>query len=502
MKKGKITNLAAVLLLSVMSLGSCQTNDPYTITIWHTFGKIIQDNLEKHIKNFVDLVYEQDGIRLNIVQSYKGGYDDILDSVSKGLSTGNVPTIAVAYPDHVADYLYLDSSAVVNFDDYINDNEIGFGKEAWLGDKYGIEDFLPAYIEEGQNFVQEGTYVLPLMKSTEVMFYNTELVNSLLDEIEALPENSPYHMDRTRVTESATTAEFLDMISWDELMQIGAYAVAKDDNGDYLWSDYPTNKDEFYPVFYDSDGNLFITKMMQNEIPYSSVDYTTGSGKIDFEDEPYLTQAKDMVSELKDSYDAGVLTTKGCVGEYGSNYFIDENCIFSIGSSGGTGYQIPSSKSFTVGVCMVPADNNNPLYVCQGPSLCMLKSSSLTDDVNQTRNYYAWKFIKYLTNPTVNVELCTYGSEGYSPVRYSAYETDQYLDYLLNGEEYADTALVVGDMLEMYFTTAVFTGSAELRDNVGGIITEVLKKGTDIDTAFKTAIEETKLSMTQSSGGN
>ncbi|MCD8204409.1 MAG: extracellular solute-binding protein [Coprobacillus sp.] len=509
--KGKFKQISLVMVISLLAVTACDGSsddskkddrgDPdVTVTFWHTFGKTIQDTLDRKIEDFEDLVWENEGLNVEIVQSYRGGYDDVLSNVLQGFSAGNVPTIAVAYPDHVADYLNMEENPgdyVVNLDKYINDSKVGFGKEKWLGDEYGIDDFISAYIEEGQQFVYEGTYLIPLMKSTEVMFYNIDIVEPLLQSMTSLSEDSEYHIS----LEGQTINQYLSSISWDELMKIGEYSIATDENGDYIWNDNnaPSKRNDedtsFYPVFYDSDSNLFITKMLQNEIPYSSVNQETNVGSIDFETGDARTAAEAMVEELKDEYDAGVLTTKGCLGEYGSNYFIDEQAIFSIGSSGGTGYQLPSSDSFKVGVCSVPADNNNPLYVCQGPSLTVLRNPSLTDDENDMRNLYAWKFIKYLTNADVNVELCTYGSEGYSPVRESAYVTDEYQDYLLWGEEYADTARVVTDLGNSYFTTAVFPGSATLRDQVGGIVTEVLLGHSEISSAFTNAINQTKLSM-------
>ncbi len=495
MKKiSKVGLTAIVALLGVGALSGCgEKNEGITVTFWHTFGKTIQDTLDRKITEFETLVREQEGVKVHIDQNYRGGYDDILSQISQGWGAGNVPTMAVAYPDHVADYINSEEYAgqyVVNLDQYINDSEVGFGREKWLGDTVtGTDDFIPAYFEEGQSFVLEGTYTLPLMKSTEVMFYNVDIVDPLLDDMRELDEGSEYYIPG--IKDESNNNRFLSSISWDELMIIGDYFLN-------VWeSSYkPPIDDDFYPVFYDSDGNLFISKMMQNEIPYSSVNYVTNKGSIDFETGDARSAAEAMVQSLADYHDKGVLTTKGAIGEYGSNYFVDGKALFSIGSSGGTGYQLPSSDSFEVGVCVVPADNNNPLYVCQGPDLVLLRNPKLKDSENDERNLYAWKFMKYLTNPDVNVELCTYGSEGYSPVRQSAYTTDEYMEYLEWGEEYADTAKVVlNDIGTNYFTTAVFPGSATLRDQVGGIITNVLTGNATVTDAFDVAINTSRLAM-------
>ncbi|MCD8203754.1 MAG: hypothetical protein LUB56_01335 [Coprobacillus sp.] len=491
----KISLTVAVIALSLTAT-SCGSKDDGKIHVifWHTFGQGIQDRLDDIISRFEKDVYDNEGVEVVVEPVYKGGYDDIFSNINQGWSADSVPTIAVAYADHVADYINSegkDGEHVVNLDKYINDPEVGFGKEKWLGDtEEGLDDFIPAYIEEGTSFAKEGTYLLPLMKSTEVMFYNKDCTDAILDQMtgvseDGLKEGDPYYID----TNGLTYDQYLSQISWDELMKIGEFAA--DEN---LWTNDRLSTD-FVPVVYDSDGNLFITKMYQNEIPYSSVNYETKKGSIDFEEGEAREAAEEMVSELLYWHDEGVLETKGTLGEYGSNYFIDQEAIFSIGSSGGAGYNFPTTNDFEVGVCTVPADNDNPIYVCQGPSITLLRNPALSDEVNDERNYYGWKFMKYLTNVDVNIELCTYGSEGYSPVRYSAYETDEYMEYLKYGENYAQTAQVVLDIIDSYFMTPSFPGSATLRDQAGGIITDVLSHNNSVSAAFDNAINQAKLSM-------
>jgi ABC-type glycerol-3-phosphate transport system substrate-binding protein len=336
-----------------------------------------------------------------------------------------------------------------------------------------IKGRFPAFLEEGQQFIREGTYCFPLMKSTEVMFYNKEQVDTLL----------PLY-DATLNTEAART-RFLNNMSWDQFLDVCEAAIEHK-------SSLISTLDR--PAYYDSDSNLFISKMFQNEIPYSSINPETQKGQIDFETGQANADAKAMVASIKEAYDKGLITTKGCEGTYGSDAFTAEESLFSIGSSGGAGYNFPDSDNFTVGVCKVPASNNNPLYVSQGPSLCMLKNTSLSDSVNRDSLEYAWKFVKFLTNTENNIELCIVGSEGYVPVRESSYETELYFDFLLNGENYAAVAnVVVDDISGNYLSAAVFTGSDRLRDQVGGIISSVLLNMSTIDKAFADAINNTKL---------
>ena len=465
---------------SSSSSSSQQPGGKVEVLFWHTFSQSIVNSLEQVIPDFEAAILETEGVEVDIQLAYQGGYDEIVDKITKGFSTGNIPTMAIAYPDHVADYLLAEQTPgqyVVNLDQYISNSEYGFGTEAHLGDKanYDEYDIVEAFLDEGRQYIREGTYSLPFMKSSEVMFYNVEALTAVLNLYK--PEFGGA---------ASVIKEYIDNISWEDFMDLLGFIQ---DNKDQL--DMPSLE---IPAFYDSDSNFFISKMFQNEIAYSSI--VDGNGQIDFESGEARSKAEAMVAEMKEDYDSGKFFTKGTEGTYGSDHFKNAKSIFSIGSSGGAGYNIPSADDFTVGVCKVPASNDNPLYVSQGPTFTMLRNPALSNDVNDARNLYAWKFMKFLTNPDMNVRICITGSEGYVPIRYSAYESANFLDYLEIGEELAEVAkIVINDIDGNYLNTAVFKGSATLRDQVGGILVTVFKGDKSVSQAFTDAINNTKLKM-------
>ncbi len=449
------------------------------INFWHTCGQTIVDNLEQKIEDFSKKVLEKENVKVNVKLTYQGGYDDILDNIEKGFSAGNVPTIAVAYPDHVADYLNDEGNEpgkyVCNLDDYINDSEIGFGKEAWLGDEYESDDFVEAFFEEGRQYVRKGTYSLPFMKSSEVLYYNLDFL------MEAMAIYKP-ELDNSEDQVKA----FMKTCSWEDFM--GICRVIKE-NKTGAFSDIEV------PALYDSDSNFFVSKMFQNNIPYSSIG-SDGKGHIDFEDEGNFEKAVQMVSTLKGYYDEGLFSTKGITGTYSNTAFNKEESVFCIGSTGGAGYTIPKGDAFELGVCPVPASNNNPLYVSQGVTLTLLKNPAYSAEENALRCKYGFKLMKYLTNAQVNTEMCIRGSEGYMPVRQSAYETKLFLDYMEEGEDYAQTLKTcIDDINGKYYNTATFPGSATLYDEVGGVFASVFKDGKDITETLKRAISNTKTKM-------
>ena len=455
-----------------------------TVKFWHTFGQTVVDGLQAKIKTFAELVKQNDGVDVTIDMKYQGGYDDIAKKISDGYSVMNTPTIAVAYPDNVADYIEVGKSAnaeyVVNLDQFIKSNEVGFGKEKWLGDKYDEEDFIEDFFEEGSAYTLEGTYSLPFLKSTEIMFYNMDML------VEVMKGYKPeFNNSKSKIK------EYMSRLNWNDFIDLCSYVKTNTmTNPDFNVLEVP--------MWYDSDANLFVTKMYQNKIPYASIE--EGKGKIGFRDETNFAKTVDMLDGFRQLYKDGLMLTKGIKNTYGSDYFTGEKCLFSIGSSGGSGYNFPQADAFELGVCRVPVSNNNPLYVSQGPTLAMFNDRGLAEDVNEATKLYAWKFMKYITNGQVNAEICVNGSEGYIPVRHSAYETAFFQEFMEEGERYAMCYKVVVDDVNSdagYLVSPAFKGSAALRDECGSLLTAALNAANKeaIPALVNTAISNAMLKM-------
>ena len=459
--KVKAFLLALPLMMGALSGCANSGSKGLKIKFWHTFGQTVVDGLKSKIADFKKLVKENDGVDVEIEMKYQGGYDDIAKLISDGFSVKNTPTIAVAYPDNVADYIEVGKSAgvdfVVNLDQFIKSSEVGFGKESWLGDKYDEEDFVEDFFQEGSAYTLDGTYSLPFLKSTEIMFYNMDLL------VEVMKDYKPeFASSKTKIK------EYMARISWTDFMDLCAQIKAN-------LKKYSNMLE--VPMWYDSDANYIITKMFQNDVPYTSID-SAGKGKIDFaKGSDAFDKVVDLLDDARSNYADGLFTTKGIKNTYGSDFFTNEKCIFSIGSSGGSGYNFPQADAFELGVCRVPASNNKPIYVSQGPTLAMFNDRGLDKDVNEKAQRYAWKFMKYITNGQVNAEICVNGSEGYVPVRHSAYETSFFQDFMAEGEKYAQCYKVVVEDVNSeggYLVSKAFKGSASLRDECGSMLTAAL----------------------------
>lgn len=495
-KTAKLLVFSSLLLTGMSSLTACGDSfDGLTINFWHTFGQGVTSGVNEIAEDFAKRVLDHDGVKLRIKLTNKGGYDDILGKIGKSFADASNPTIAVAYPDHIANYFAAEKNPgdyVVNMQDFVDSTDVGFGREDWLDDELDETDFIPEFLAESTEYTRNGFYSVPFLKSTEVMLYNLSLLRKARDA--GCFEDIGYTLSN-----DDEIRETMDQITWDEFMDLCESIVSHKTEiaNDMLW-----------PVYYDSDSNLMISRLYQSNVAYSGIDsnkhgYIGFDGRSESASEDRKQAYADVQSLLKDYkewYDGGLFMTKGVKGEYSSNFFPNDKVMFAIGSSGGSGYSLPKRSDFELGSCKVPYSSGNPKYVSQGPTLTLLNNKKMSSEDNKKAVEYGWKFLKFLTNAENNAYLCAGFSEGYVPVRTSAYETEEWLGYYNASTAYtAVTHTVVEDINGNYFSTPVFTGSSELRDQLGGCFADVMKLGKNpsessikglLDTAIANAISK------------
>ena len=271
-----IAGVTLLSLASIASLSSCndEANSPYTIVFQHTFGQDVRNSVERYCKKFVKIVKDQDNIDLDIKLDYAGGYSECVKKTTNKISTGDLPTITVAYPDHVAIYKALekkDKRIVVPLDSYIDDPVIGLTKEAAYNPNLkGVDDIVESFLDEGRQYTEEGTYSFPFQKSTEIMLFDKARVEQILIDMGKDINTS--------------VEDYLNGITWNEFIDILRYEKQ------HISKYYPTNSENVYPFAYDSDANLFISQSYQRDIPFISME--NGKGKCDFNND----QAKEMVN--------------------------------------------------------------------------------------------------------------------------------------------------------------------------------------------------------------
>ena len=422
------------------------TDKKVTITFYHTMGEALRSVLDKYIVEFNKLYPN-----IEVKHEQVGGYDDVREQIKTEITVGDQPNIAYCYPDHVA--LYNVAQAVQTLDDLIAATETitrADGTTEQLGlTQQQIDNFIDGYYAEGRAFGDGKMYTLPMSKSTEVLYYNKTF------------------FDDNGLTVPTT---------WEELKALCARIKEIDPN--------------CIPLGYDSEANWFITMCEQYGSPYTSA---TGDHFL-FDNE----QNRAFVTEFRDWYQKGYVTTQDLSGGYTSALFTknpaeDGNCYMCIGSSAGANHQIPKNDNgtfkFEVGIASIPQVNPAaPKVISQGPSLCIFKK-------NDSQEVLAsWLFVKFLTT---NVDFqAEFGmTSGYVPVLENVTDNKVYAEELEHANGYEGLALlstkVCLEQADAYYTSPAFNGSSTARDEVGKLMQICLTtKESDVAAAIKKAFED------------
>lgn len=496
MKKVKILTLSASLLMALATMTSCggttyeeqflPEGDPTSkkvIDFWHCLGKDKTANLEKIVADFntkYDGKYE---VKLTKIA---GDYDALHDAVKTKLAANEIPAITMGYPDSFAEYMTNDinDSVIIKLDNFIADATDGYTATE-------IADFVPEYYNEGRNYQLEGTWSLPMYKSTEIMYYNESYFAGDNEQ-----NIAKFADDNTFKGLLATVQNKGASVTDDELNALRTYVNG---HSGYTYQ-VPTTWDDminlsakikadraahnitgqFFPVGYDSDANMLISQFAQRGIGYTvnSPEALQDPSKHFVFNTP---EAQAFVTEVVGHINNGLLITKGSLGgsKYTNEYFTARECVMAIGSTGGSSYQV--SSNFKVSLAPVPYYGETPKYIMQGPSVCFFNNS------DPYMHKGAWLFYKAMSEPVANARLALENS--YDPVRISSYETTDYLNWIARHDvdlKY-DIPYHTKDLKNYYLTSPVFVGSSTARNQIGLIIQNVTNKGYSVQQAFEGA---------------
>lgn len=427
---------------------SFDTETPVTVTFWNTMGKNLQEPLKEAIDEF-KVLYPN----VTVVSEQIGSYDDVRDQINTNMGTGDYPSMAYCYPDHVA--LYNEALITVPLDDVIEHPQYGFGGEQVLFDNAPVlEDFVPGFWAEGSQYEDGQTYTVPFLKSTEALFYNKTFFQKHNLEVPT---------------------------TWEEVWEV-CEAIKK-------------IEPQATPLGYDSESNLFIT--LAEAYGY---DYTKAEGDYFYFDNDGM---KGLMKQFKEYFDKGYFTTGELCGGYTNTLMTDSSqtsrAYMCVGSTAGAKYQVSSTGEFETGVAAVPTAAGKELKcMSQGPSLVFFKKANPQEVVA------AWLFTQYLLTPETQAKFAF--ASGYLPVTKPATATEVYQTFLnraykedgsLNDIAAASSQQAVAQN-DHYFSSAVFIGSSTARDQAASLMISILgdKEMTadnmvaKIDEYFEAAIKE------------
>ena len=474
-----------IMLIALVSVASCDNNpvpeggvlEPdqidtskeTVVTFYHANGAAIQEVIQEIIDNFQEDMYEQYGVRVTVEQTSQGDYDTLRQTIASSIASGNQPTVAQTYPDHVS--LYLEGEAVASLDKYIEHKS--YGLEGSASDSYG---YIDRFWAEGSIYDKEGTtYSIPFNKSTEVLFYNKNLFDKYGWEVPA---------------------------TWDDVI-----AICEDWKQTAEYQKVVDSKKDVGGIGIDSEANFFITLIQQWGGQYTGFD-KDGNGTYLF-DNP---KAKAALAWLVEEFNKGNTVTSTHLGtNYCSDAFKAGQLPMTIGSSAGASYNVVTDGSFVTGVAPYPqvagASEDEKQVIQQGTNITLFESRDKQEEL------FGWLFMKYLTNyeSSLNFTLNT----AYFPIRKDVAASEEYQKYvsqiLYDEEGNPQVDKETGEIVKQYdavkevcvvglaqapyfYTSVAFPGSAKARTEGELIIQEILynQETYSIDKAIADALAALK----------
>lgn len=460
---------AAALLMGTLALSGCHgrreqaaftvpesfdTSRQYEVVFWakNDTNKTQTDIYKQAIEDFQQL-YPNITVTLRLYTNYGDIYNDVITNIS----TGTTPNVCITYPDHIATYLTGDN-VVVPLDDLFADEQYGLGGSGLLYEGPTQEEIVPQFLEECR--LGGAYYAIPYMRSTEACYINKDFVEALGYEVP-------------------------DVLTWDFIWEVSeAAAATKGADGVYSLN----GQKVLIPFLYKSTDNMMIQMLRQQGAGYS-----TQTGDVQL----FNDTTTGLLLDIADHTAKGAFSTFKISG-YPANFLNAGQCVFAVDSTAGStwmGCDAPLMDiaadevvDFDTEVRMVPQfDPENPQMISQGPSICIFNKEDPQEVLA------SWLFAQYLL--TDEVQIAYSQTEGYVPVTTRAQNDAGYQDYLSRAGEDNDTHYAVKlqavqlllDHLDDTFVTAVFNGSASLRDAAGQLIEDVTKsvrRNQTVDEAY------------------
>jgi multiple sugar transport system substrate-binding protein len=406
-----------IMIISIL-LSGCQSKEllseksPVTINLWHNYGSLMKDTMDILIDEFNETVGKEKGIIINVT-SITGTAtinEKLKMAVNDEPGAPELPDITTLYPNTAL--LLADHGLLVDIESHFSKEELSL--------------FIPEFVEEGR--LPDGKlYVLPIGKSTEVMFLNNTIFNRFMKD---------------------SNVSYNDLHTFEGILDIAEKY--------YKWTDDQTpsvENDGKAFINYDSVFNMAQTIFKQTNEKLI-VDGNINLSSYAFED-VWSNYFKPAVKGYISVYDG-----------YGSDLIKTGNVVANIGSTAGVlfysdivTYEDNTTEPAEVLVLPYPViDKGKRIAIQRGGGMCIIKS-------NEVKEYAAGIFLKWFTAPKQNLKFVS--STGYLPVTQKAVEmTDD------NGIEMDDrmrnlqnTAKEMAEKYTFYYTP-VIDNFDELEDSL------------------------------------
>lgn len=340
---------------------------PITITVWHYHNGNVKDKFDALVNKFNETIGAERGI---VVEAKSYGdvnqlAEAVYDAANKTIGSQAMPDIFAAYPDNA--YRINKISELVDLEQYFSQDE--------------LKEFRKEFLDEGRFGADEKLRILPVAKSTEVLYLNKTYWDQFAKE---------------------TGASIEDLSTWE-----GVVKTAE------KYKNY-TGK-AFMGI--DANANYMLSASMQ-----LGTELYTYSG-----DRAKLNFSKDIAYKIWENYYIPYL--KGYFaksGRFSSDDAKTGTVLAYTGSTAGSAY-FPKQVAFNekevypIDVITLPYpyfENGKPYAIQQGAGMCITKS-------DKAHEYASALFLKWFTDEEQNIDFAV--STSYFPVKNKALVEDKIL---------------------------------------------------------------------------
>ena len=349
-----MTTLAGCSSKSGSSDMVTELTEPITIEMWHYMNGGQAEALNSIIEDFN--ATNDKGITVNAIS--QGSIGDLNKKVISAAQSNSLPAIINVYPDLATGL--IEDNKLVDLALFINDENVGMADE--------MDDFVDTFIEETSQWGEGKIYGLPMTKSTEVLYVNKNMLESL-----------------------GYTLEDLEDLTFEKLAEISNKAVTELGVAGFG---------------FDSSSNAFISSLKMD-----GPDFVESNGTINVDNE----WVREYMTFFQQQAQSGAFRIAG-EDKFLSNPFVNQKMLCYQGSSAGYAY-LNNDGAFEIAVVEVPVfQGKDKAVMQQGASLFV------TNNVSAEAQYAAYEFVKFATNAENTAKFAT--ATGYLPVRKSAIETD------------------------------------------------------------------------------
>lgn len=364
-KKSFLVLLLVVLSINIAGCSFNKTKEIVNLTIWHVYGGQTDSPLNDMIKEFNQSIGKEEGINVQVtsVTNTNTIHEGVLASANREPGAAELPDMFVSYPKTVL--AMPDADILVDYREYFTEEEFSL--------------FIPEFLQEGE--IEGRQVILPVAKSTEVMFINKTAFDRFAD---------------------ATGAKLEDLQTWE-----GLYKTAESYTA---WSDAQTpeieNDGKAFFV-HDYHFNYFQVGVESLGESFFEGDSIAFGEKFSEIWEPYATAAIQGAVWLQKGYATEPLRTGDSIVSVASSASI-------LYYSDVVTYADNTSEEIEIIARPCPVFEAGEQMVMQrGAGICTVKSTP-------EREKAACIFLKWLTESENNVRFVT--QTGYMPVLQEAFD--------------------------------------------------------------------------------